>query len=275
MILKTRILTTAAILFTATIALAVPQSTAQPKAQTNQAAAAPAKKQPMAKTQAEFDAYKAAAAQTEPEKLEAAATDFAQKYPASELRPLLFQQAMGLYQNVNNSGKTLEMARQVLKFDPNNAVALLTAAQMLAERTRESDLDKDARYAEAAADARSALQHVDEITAPPNMTPEQFAAAMSQLRGTAHEVIGTVEFKKLDYFEAIKEYNAAAAEEKEHTDPVVYLRLAVAHDKNGDYPSATEAVKKAIATSEPGSQIRTLAEQEKARLDKIGEVTIK
>ena len=38
------------------------------------------------KTQAEYDAYKAASAQTDPAKLEAAATDFAQKFPDSELR---------------------------------------------------------------------------------------------------------------------------------------------------------------------------------------------
>jgi hypothetical protein len=262
------------------MALAMPQSTAQPTpknppAATTQTAASAAKKGPMAKTQAEFDAYKAAAAQTDPAKLEAAAIEFAQKYPASELRSLLFQQAMGLYQNTNNPAKTLEMARDVLKYEPTNAVALLTAAQMLAERTRDTDLDKDDRLAEASADARNALQHADEIPQPPNLTPEQFAAAMAQLRGTAHEVIGTVAFKKLDYFTAIEEYNAAIHVEKEHTDPVVYLRLSVAHDKSGDYPAATEAVQKAIAASEAGSQIRALAEQEKSRLDKIAPLTIK
>ena len=81
------------------------------------------------------------------------------------------------------------------------------------------------------------------------LTPEQFAAALAQIRGTAHEVFATVAFKKLDYDTAIKEYNAAAAEEKEHTDPVVWLRLSVAYDKNGDYPAAIAAVQKAIAAS--------------------------
>lgn len=238
-------------------------------APTKQTSPGTAKKAPAPKTQAEYDAYKAAAAQTDAAKLEAAATDFAERFPDSELRSLLFQQAMAMYQQAANPDKTLEMARAVLKYDPNDAVALLTAGQMLAERSHDSDLDKDDRLAEASSDARSALQHAGDLAQPPNMTPEQFAGALAQLRGTAHEVIATVAFKKLDYFTAIKEYNAAAAEEKEHTEAVVWLRLAVAHDKSGDYSSARETVQKAITASEAGSQIRQLAEQEKSRLDKL------
>lgn len=262
------------------MAPALPQSAAQPA--TQQAApnaAAPAKlasnKSPQPKTQAEYDAYKAAAAQTVPAKFEASATDFAEKFPNSDLRSILFQQAMGLYQQAGNPDKTLEMARTVLKYDPGNAVALLTAAQMLAERTHESDLDRDDRLAEATADARSALQHVGDIVQPSNLTPQQFAVALADIRGTAHEVLADVAFKKLDYFAAIKEYNAAAAEEKERTDSVVWLRLAVANDKSGDMRAAMEAVTKAIAASEDGSQIRQLAEQERSRLDKLSSTTIK
>jgi hypothetical protein len=267
------VLLSTALLLSSIAALALPQSTApatpNAAAPTKQAPPAAAQKSPAPKTQAEYDAYKAAAAQTDPAKVEQAATDFAQKFPDSELRPFLFQQAMGMYQQANNPDKTLEMARAALKYDPSNPVALLTAGQMLAERTHDNDLDKDDRLAEANTDAMNALQHADQVPQPSNMTPEQFAGALSQLRGTAHEVIATVAFKKADYFTAIKEYNAAIAEEKEHTDGVVWLRLSVAHDKSGDYNAANEAVEKALAASAPGSQIRQLAEQEKARLDKL------
>ncbi len=182
---------------------------------------------------------------------------------------------MGLYQQANNPDKTLEMARTVLKYDPNNPVALLTAAQMLAERTHDNDLDRKDRLAEANSDAQSALQHAGDIAPPANLTPEQFAAALAQIRGTAHEVFATVAFKELDYNTAIKEFNAAAAEEKEHTDPIVWLRLSVAYDKNGDYNAAMDAVQKAIAASQPGDQIRQLAEQEKSRLEKLAPAAAK
>lgn len=263
------ILTTAALLLSAAFAVA---QTAAPAAQAPaaQSAASPAaKKQPQPKTQAEYDAFKAAAAEQDPGKLEAAATDFAQRFPASELRAYLFQMAMGQYQNAGNAVKALEMARAVVRYDPENAVALATAGQILVERTRDDDLDREERLDEATTDAKSALLYSAAIPAPGNMTPEQFAAALSQLRGTAHEVLGTVYFKRGDYFNAIKEYNAAVAEEKEHTDAVVYLRLSVANDKINDLIDAMTAADKAIAASEKGSEVHQLAEQEKARLVKL------
>jgi len=288
---RTKILSTAVIFLSSTLTLALPQSSSPssngPAIQTTPApagspvappgTAAPARnsavKSPQPKTQAEYDEFKAASSLNDPAKLEAAATDFAQKFPDSELRSFLFQQAMGEYQAANNTDKALEMARTVLKFEPYNPVALLTAAQILAERTRDTDLDSKDRLAEADSDARIAILHAGDIAQPPNLTPEKFASAMAQLRGTAHEVIGNVAFKRLDYFSAVKEYNAAAAEEKEHTDAVVWLRLAVANDKSGDYSAATQAVIKAITASEPGSQLRQLAEKEQSRLTKLSSTT--
>jgi tetratricopeptide (TPR) repeat protein len=158
------------------------------------------------------------------------------------------------------------MARAVLKYDSANPVALLTAARMLAERTHDSDLDRDARLQEASADASNALQYTGEMAQPPNLSPEQFAAAISQLRGGAHEVMATVAYKKLDYVNAIKEYNFAVAEEREHTDSVVWLRLAMAHDRSGEYEAAMAAADKAVAASEPASPVHELAEKERARL---------
>jgi hypothetical protein len=259
---------TVALLLLASVAPALPQSatsSASQPANQNTAGQVPAKRAPQAKSKAEFDAYQSAAAQTDPARLEAAAADFAQRYPASELRPFLFQQAMGLYQQANNSGKTLEMARAELKYDPVNPVALLTAAQRLAS-AHDSDLDRDARFEEAGADAKSALEHVDEMAQPANLTAKQFADAIAQLRGAAHEVIATIAYKKRDYFSAIREYNAAVAGEKYPAGAVVWLRLAVAHDKVSEYELGLADVEKAIAISEAGSPERELAEQEKARL---------
>ena len=76
--------------------------------------APPAKRPPQAKTQPEFDAYKAAAASTDAAGLEKAADDFATKFPDSELRILLYKNAMRLYQNANNAEKTEAMGRKVL-----------------------------------------------------------------------------------------------------------------------------------------------------------------
>ena len=125
---------------------------------------------------------------------------------------------MGLYEQANNRGKTLEMARAELKYDPANPVALLTAARMLVAGTHDSDLDRDARLEEADADARGALQHAGEMTQPASSSARQFADTMAQLRGAAHEVMATVAYKKRDYFSAIREYECRCRREMEHAD---------------------------------------------------------
>ena len=127
-----------------------------------QGQAAPARRMPQAKSQAEYDAYNAAVAnQKDPAAMEKAADDFAAKFPNSELRVLLYKAAMRGFQNANNGDKMLETAQGLLKVDPDDPEALLAVAEVSAERTRDTDLDKDQRLAQAQKDAERALQTID------------------------------------------------------------------------------------------------------------------
>ena len=102
---------------------------AQPGAAGAQAQPAPATKHPpQAKTQEEFKAFQAAAAAAPtatPEAQEKTADDFAAKFPQSELRVLLYRQAMNSYQNANNADKMVEMGRKILAIDPDDPQALI------------------------------------------------------------------------------------------------------------------------------------------------------
>src|ERR1022692_2687348 len=105
-----------------------------------QAAAPAGKRPPQAKTQPEFDAYKVAAATTDAAAQEKASDDFATKFPDSELRMLLYKNVMHLYQNANNAEKTEAIGRKVLAIDGDDPDALTTVAEVIAERTRDTDL---------------------------------------------------------------------------------------------------------------------------------------
>src|SRR5689334_7189056 len=137
----------------------------------SQAPAAVGKRPPQAKTQPEFDAFKTASATTDPAALEKAADDFAAKFPDSELRILLYKTAMRGYQNANNADKMLDMGRKCLALDPNDPEALVDVAEVLTERTRDTDLDKDQRLDEATKAAQKALQTIDTDVAFPAGTP--------------------------------------------------------------------------------------------------------
>ncbi len=140
-------------------------------------AAAPAgKRPPQAKSQPEFDAYKAAIALTDPAGQEKAAIDFATKFPDSELRPVLFKAVMHGYQQANDAGKMREMAEKVLTYDPDEPEALLGVAQAISERTKDTDLDKDQRMAEARKDAQKALTTIDTDIPASGYPPDQLTA---------------------------------------------------------------------------------------------------
>src|SRR5262249_28680824 len=63
---------------------------------------------PAAKSQEEFNAFQQVANISDPAAQEKASDDFAQKFPQSDLRPLLYSNLMRRYQSANDSDKTLE-----------------------------------------------------------------------------------------------------------------------------------------------------------------------
>jgi hypothetical protein len=164
---------------------------------TQGATAAPAgTRPPQAKTQPEFDAYKLAAASTDAAALEKASDDFATKFPDSELRVLLYKNAMRIYQSANNAEKTDAMGRKVLTFDADDPEALVIVAEVIAERTRDSDIDKDQRFGEAISMAQKATQTVDsDIQVPAGTPQDKIDAYKSLLRSNAYSILGTIEFK--------------------------------------------------------------------------------
>jgi len=256
------------------------QTSAQP-AQKNppaagQAAPAPgatapaAKRPPQAKTQPEFDAWKLASANTDGPGLEKAADDFATKFPDSELRILLYKNAMRLYQNANNAEKTEAMGRKVLSFDADDPEALVIVAEVIAERTHDSDIDKDQRYAEAVTMAQKATQTVDTDVQVPAGTPqERIDAYKSLLRSNAYSIMGTIDFKKENYASAQENLQKSIDAFPSNPDPVVILRLALALDKQQKYPEALKAANRAVELTQENTVIGTPARRERDRLQQL------
>jgi tetratricopeptide (TPR) repeat protein len=260
---------------------AAPQTSGQPAKQYPPAAgqAAPAqgaatapaaKRPPQAKTQAEFDAYKTAIAVADPTAMEKASDDFATKFPDSEIRILLYQNAMRLYQNANNAEKTEAMGRKVLSLDGDSPAALLIIAEVVAERTRDSDIDRDQRFGEAISMAQKATKTVDTDVQVPAGTPqEKIDTAKAYMRSQAYSIIGTIEFKKEDYALAQENLQKSIDAYPSDPDPVVVLRLALALDKQGKYPEALQVTNRAVEMTKDNTAIGTPARHERDRLQQL------
>ena len=247
---------------------AAPSGTAQPG--TTQPAAPTGKHPLQAKTQPEYDAYNAAHAQmSDAAAMEKAANDFNTKFPDSELRVLLFRDAMHAYQRDNNGDKMLEMGREVLKLDADDPEAMVAVAEVLTERTRDTDLDKDQKLAEATKLAQHALETIDtNIVIPAGVAPEQIDAYKRFLRSSAYAIVGTQQYNKEHYKDAEDSFRKSIDAYPSQPDAVVVLRLALALDKQNKYPEALKEVNRAVelTSSQADSSVGVYARQERDRL---------
>jgi tetratricopeptide (TPR) repeat protein len=241
---------------------------AQPGAQ---AAAAPqGKRPPQAKTQAEYDAFKTANALTDPSAQEKAAEDFATKFPDSELRVVLWKAVMRNYQRAGNSDKIIETGRKGLALDGDDPELLVTVAGELAEKTRDTDLDKDQRLDEAMKMAQKAIETVDtDVPIPPNTPQEQIDTYKGQLRSFAYSIIGTLEFKKDNFAGAEADLRKSIDAYPAQPDPVVVLRLAISLDRQNKYPDALKEANRAVDLTQDGTPAGKLARQERDRLTQL------
>jgi tetratricopeptide (TPR) repeat protein len=226
------------------------------------------KRPPQAKTQPEFDAYKVAAATTDPAGMEKAANDFAAKFPDSELRVLLYKSATRLYQNANNADKMQEMARKVLELEPNDPESLIAVAEVLTERTRDTDLDKDQKLAEAKEDIDKALKAID-TDVPAGVPPDKVDMYRNLVRSNAYSIMGTLEFNKNNFPAAESAFRKSIDALPQQPDPITVLRLAIALDKQDKYADAMTYANQAVQLTPENSNAGTLARRERDRLAQL------
>jgi tetratricopeptide (TPR) repeat protein len=226
------------------------------------------KRKPMAKTQDEFAAFNTAMALTDPAAQEKAAADFATKFPDSELRQLLYTAVMHRYQQANNADKMMEMAQKILTYDADDPEALVSVAQALAERTRDTDLDRDQRLAEARKDAQRALVTVD-TDVPTGYPAEQLNAFKGYVRSEAYAILGTIDFNAKAWADAEGNLRKSIDAYPQEPDPIAVFRLSVALDMQNKYPEALKFANQAVDLTKEGTNAGDAARKEKDRLTQL------
>jgi len=222
---------------------------------------------PQAKTHPEFNDYNAAYAIGGGAASEKAADDFAAKYPDSELKSYLYSKAMHEYQNENNPAKMLSVGEKVLQLDPDNSIALVLTATVLADSLSEADADRQAKIARARKNATHALETVDSGFVPPaNATAEQVTAYKSTLLSMAHSALGIVALKTGDDLTAENELKLSTNLNLTQPDPYLWYHLALAQDHQKKYPEALTSVNHALQVIGTNADLGDLAKGEQKRL---------
>ncbi len=229
-------------------------------------AQAAAPKVAQAKTKQEYEDYKKAASSPDPAAMEKAAAEFAAKYPGSEMRVMLYRQAMALFQQANEADKTVEMGRQAIAIEPEEPVTLITVAGVLAERTRDTDLDKDDRLKEANEMSEKGLANIEKMQGSPGMSAQQLKNGKDMLRSMALGTLAWSAYVNKNYAVAEKQYKTAIDAYAADPDPSQFLRLTLTLDKEQKYPEALEWANKTLKISPPDSPFVQLANNEIERL---------
>lgn len=243
------------------------------------------KRPPQAKTQQEYKDYNTDYALSGGAAVEKAANDFAARYPQSELREYLFSKAMHEYQNENNSGKMLAMGEKVLALDPDNSIALVLTATVLADSLSDADQDREQKITEIKKNSQHALDTVNTgFTPPANATPEQIEAYKTTLQSMAHSAMGIMELKSGDDAGAEKDLRSAADLNKTQPDPYIWYHLALAQDhlatsttdevqKHKKYVEALASVNQALQFTGSNADLGRLAQGERERLEKLASLS--
>ena len=148
-------------------------------------------------------------------------------------------------------------------------------AQVLAERTRDTDLDKDQKLAEAKKNAERALVTIDTDVPTAGYPPEKIAQFKGFLRSEAYAVLGTIASNAKNWPDAETNLRKSIEAFPEQLDSVAVLRLAVALDMQNKVPDAMKYANQAVDLTKdrPDSAAGKAAREEQDRLTKLSSGT--
>lgn len=226
-----------------------------------------APKGPQAKSQGEVQALNAlAGAQGNPDATIKAAEDLLTKYADTEFKEVaLFMEATA-YRQKGDPVKAQIFGEQVLAINPKNFQATLMMGEILAQMTRENDLDKEEKLAKSEKYLNDTLENIK--TAPkanPQLTDQQWEDGKKFLTAETHNGLGLVALTRKKYDVAITEFKTAVEGDAQ---PAFQVRLASAYQLAGKNDEAIAICDKLLADPQLHPQIKAVANSVKAAASK-------
>jgi tetratricopeptide (TPR) repeat protein len=174
------------------------------------------------------------------------------------------------HQQANQADLTLTDAERVLLIDPQNVIALVTAANVLSERTVAGKPDSARRFDQALRFAQRAIDNVDtDLSVPPQASADDISRFRNIVLAIAHAAQGNVYLQQNDFVSAERHFSAAA-ELSPTPNALVLYRLAVAQHQQKRYDAALDNASKSFEVANANHDLILMdrAKQEKNALVK-------
>jgi tetratricopeptide (TPR) repeat protein len=191
------------------------------------------------------------------------------KFADTEFKDWAFSAAAEAAQQKRDNPKALFYYEQAAKANPKNHNALLMMAALLAQTTRENDLDKEEKLNKAEKYVKTALEMIPTAEKPnPQVTDEQMAALKKDDTAQAHVDLGMIATVRKKYDVSINEYKMAV-EGTSQPDAATMIRLAGAYSDGGKPDDSIATLDKVLAMTNLNPAIKSVADAEKARAQKM------
>ena len=228
-------------------------------------------KAPAPKSKEELAALQAlVSARTSPDATIKAAEDLLTKFADTDFKDMALFSEAGAYEQKRDIDKAQTYAERCLEANPKYFQASLMLAELLAQSTRENDLDKEEKLAKSEKYANDAIETV-KATPKPNaqLTDAQWEEAKKDLIADAHNALGLSALVRKKYDVAVAEFKTAA-EGAAHPEPAYQVREASALQLSGKNDDAVAICDKIMADSQVFPQIRQVAQAIRATAIKAG-----
>ncbi len=225
-----------------------------------------AQAQPKAKSQKELDALKKVQADQQAGNWDAEIQDInavLENFTDTEFKNQLLNLAMNAAQAKGDYGQTVAFGERAIQSDPNDVQARVLLAEVIAQHTRENDLDKDQSLKKVDDNANQALTILKNPSTPPptGVPAEKWATARKQLSAEAHDAIGMADDgARKNYADAITQYKAAL---DDYQDPIIMAHLTKAYVDAKQYDDAITTADKVLAMNDAPASVKQYAQQQK------------
>ncbi|HWQ57365.1 MAG TPA: tetratricopeptide repeat protein [Bryobacteraceae bacterium] len=237
----------------------------QPAPKPEPAGQAPAAKQPQPKSKGEVEAIQAMFQAPNADARIKAADDLITKYADTDFKDLALFFAAASYEQKGDSDKAIVYAERAVDANPNHYQSLLLLARLIAQRTREHDLDREEKLGRVEGYVKSAEKALATAQKPnPQLSDEQWTGAKKDMLAQGHEALGMAAMARKKFDVAATEFKTAV-EGSTQPDPATMVRLGSAYNQGGKYDDAIAVLDKVLAMPDAHPAVKQFAQAEKVR----------
>ncbi|HXT87063.1 MAG TPA: tetratricopeptide repeat protein [Verrucomicrobiae bacterium] len=178
-----------------------------------------------------------------------AGAEFLKNYPQSRYRETVYARLANAYLDKNDTDKMCDAAEQALSLNPNDITVLIPVGEAI-PRSDPKNPQYVPRLAKAETYEHHALDVLNTVTKPANLTDEQFAATKSNAVAEAHSGLGLIYFVERKFDQSTQELQLSIG--KNHDlDATNFFVLGLDSENMQKYPDAVKAFDSCAQISSP------------------------